>query len=175
MIPFISYMPPPVSIPYYIDANVRLHFMKFVNPLFYLFLQKCELPAFFVLFKLKYGSFITLCSFLLWSKMIQLHIYTVFRVLFYYGLSQDSEYSSPRYTVGPWWLSIHSIYDHSQLLSPNRYSSPRCLSPGHPQVCSLWVCFCFPAVLICVIFWIPHVSDILWYLSSLSDFVPLVW
>ena len=39
----------------------------------------------------------------------------------------------------------------------------------------LWVCFCFMNKFIYVIFWIPHTSDVIWYLSLLFDFLLLVW
>ena len=43
----------------------------------------------------------------LYSKVIQLYIYIYFlNILFHYGLSQDIEYSSLCYTVGPCCLSI---------------------------------------------------------------------
>ena len=45
---------------------------------------------------------------MLYSKVIQLYIYIhiLFHILFHYGLSQDIEYSSLCYTVGPCCLSI---------------------------------------------------------------------
>ena len=45
----------------------------------------------------------------LYSKVIQLYIYIyniLFHILFRYGLSQDIEYSSLWYTVGPYCLSV---------------------------------------------------------------------
>ena len=50
-------------------------------------------------------SWFTVCSFLLYSRVIQLCIY-IFFFFFHYGLSQDIEYSSVCYTVGPYCLSI---------------------------------------------------------------------
>ena len=48
-----------------------------------------------------------MCSFLLYSKVIQLYICIfLFHILFHYGLSQDIEYSFLCYTVGPCCLSI---------------------------------------------------------------------
>ena len=45
---------------------------------------------------------VCLCSFLLYSKVIQLHTHVfLFHILFYYGLSQYIEYSSLSYTTGP--------------------------------------------------------------------------
>ena len=38
---------------------------------------------------------------------------TFFHVLFHYSLSQDIEYSSPCYTVGPCCLSILKVSDHN--------------------------------------------------------------
>ena len=58
-----------------------------------------------------------------------------------YGLSQDTEYSSLCYIVGPCRLSI---YNSLRLLIPNSQSIPPLLA-WQPQVCSpgLRVCFCF--------------------------------
>ena len=51
-----------------------------------------------------------LCSFLLYYKVIHIYIYVyiyiLFHILFHYGLSQDIEYSSLCYTIGPCCLSI---------------------------------------------------------------------
>ena len=38
----------------------------------------------------------------------------------------------------------------------------------------LWVCFCFVYRYICIIFQIPHINDIIWYLS-LHDLLHLAW
>ena len=62
---------------------------------------------FFFFFKLKYSWFITLCLFLLFSKVTQLCIYThtqththiLFDILFPYVLSQDTEYSSLKHSI----------------------------------------------------------------------------
>ena len=35
-----------------------------------------------------------------------MHMYILFHVSFHFGLSQDIEYSSLSYIVGPCWLSI---------------------------------------------------------------------
>ena len=45
------------------------------------------------------------------------------------------------------------------------HPSPAVPPPWYPQVHSLWVYFCFVDKFICVIFYIPHISDITWYLS----------
>ena len=59
-----------------------------------------------------------LCSFLVYSKVILLyislslsiyiyiHTHMYFQILFHYGLSQDTEYSSLCFTVGPCCLSL---------------------------------------------------------------------
>ena len=39
-----------------------------------------------------------------------IYIYTLFHILFHYGLSQDIEYSSLCHTVGPWFLSILYVF-----------------------------------------------------------------
>ena len=105
-------------------------------------------------------------------------------ILFHYGLSQDIQYSSLCYTVGPCCLSIlyiivcyHICY--YSLLSANPklqiHHSPTFPPPWQPQVCSLclWVCFSFIDKFICVIFYIKHISGIIWYLSFsfLTDFI----
>ena len=49
---------------------------------------------------------------------------------------------------------------------PSFQSSPPPLPLGyHKSVLCLWVCFCFVDKFICVIFQIPHINDIIWYLS----------
>ena len=60
-----------------------------------------------IFISLKYSWFTMLCSFLLYSKVLQLYVYThSFCILLYYGLSQDIEYSSLCYPVRPCCLSI---------------------------------------------------------------------
>ena len=71
----------------------------------------CSFIFHFILFLKFYCSWFTmLCSFLLYSKVIQLHTYIhtyiLFHNLFHYGLSQDIEYSSQFYMVGPCCFSI---------------------------------------------------------------------
>ena len=64
------------------------------------------------------------------------YIYIIFHILFHYGLSQEIEYSSLCYTVGPYCLSITDIIlciCQSQIPS---LSLPTPL-PWQPQVCSL--------------------------------------
>ena len=50
------------------------------------------------------------------------------------------------------------------------FPSPTSFPPWQPQVRSLhlWVCFCFVDMFICVIFQIPHKSDSILFLTSLS-------
>ena len=54
------------------------------------------------------------------------HIYILFHILFHYDLSQDTEYSSPCYTVGPCCLSVLCI--SLNLLNLSSPSFP----PTHP-------------------------------------------
>ena len=73
------------------------------------------------------------------------HIYILSHILFHYGLSQDIEYSSLCYTVGPCCLSILYIpvfICQSQTPNPT-LSYP--LPTWQPLVCflHLWVCFFF--------------------------------
>ena len=125
------------------------------------------LTSYFLIYiLLKYSWFTMLCWFLLYSKVIQLYInkykyiYILFYILFHYGLSQDIEYSSLCYTVGPCCLSF--LYIIVCLCIP----PPPTPTPWQPPVCSLClgVCFCFIDKFFCVIFY-PHISDIIWYSS----------
>ena len=43
------------------------------------------------------------------DSVMHIYIYTIFHVLFHYGLSQDTEYSSLCYTVGPCLSSLYVI------------------------------------------------------------------
>ena len=86
-----------------------------------------------------------------WAMMGTPHI---FIYAFPYGLSQDIDYSSLCYTVGPCYLLI--LYTVVSIHSPQTPSPffSHFPSPWQPQVCSLclWVCFCFTDKFICVIF-----------------------
>ena len=57
----------------------------------------------FIFLKLKSSWFTVVCQSLLYSRVTQLYTYrhSSFHILFHYGLSQDIEYSSLCYTVGP--------------------------------------------------------------------------
>ena len=73
------------------------------------------------------------------------------------------------------WL-IHPVYPSLHLLIP--VSTPSLSHhppPWQPKVYSLrpWFCLCFMDRLICVIFKIPHRSNVIWYLSSFSDLILL--
>ena len=51
-----------------------------------------------------------------------IHTYILFHILFHYGLSQDIEYSSLCYPVGPCWLLIlYNIYNSLHLLKRIRF------------------------------------------------------
>ena len=60
----------------------------------------------------KYNWFTMLCKFVVYSKVIQTYIYIffLFHILFHYDFSQDIEYTSLCYTVGPCCLSILYIF-----------------------------------------------------------------
>ena len=61
----------------------------------------------FLLVFMEYSCSSMLCQFLLYSKVNQPYTYIyLFHILFHCGLSQDTEYSSLCYTVGPCCLSI---------------------------------------------------------------------
>ena len=65
--------------------------------------------------------------------------------------------------VGPCCLSI--LIAHScQSQSPNP-SFPQPTPPWQPQVCSLCLTVCCIFRFICVILYIPHMSNIMWYFS----------
>ena len=88
-------------------------------------------------------------------------------------------YSFPLWFITGYWIEfpvlysrtllfIHSISTSLHLLIPTSTPSlPHPPPPWQPSVCSLcpWFCFCFIDKFICVIFQIPHISDIIWYLS----------
>ena len=105
---------------------------------------------------LKCSFFLQCCvNFFYTAKWLRYrYIYILFHILFHYGLSQDIEYSSLCYTVGPCCLSILYII---VCLCPSQTpipSLPYPCPPWQPQVCSLylWVCFCFVDMLICIVF-----------------------
>ena len=105
------------------------------------------------------------CQFLLYSKsdpVIHVYIHS-----FSHILSCSITMIGYSLCAGP-HLLIHSKCNSLHLLTPNSQSIP--LSPPplwQSQVCSpcLWVCFCSVDRLICAILYIPHISDIIWYLS----------
>ena len=70
---------------------------------------------------------------------IYIRIYILFHTLFHYGLSQDIEYSSPCYTIGPCCLSVlYKILCICQSQTPNP-SLPHPLPLGnHKSI--LYVC-----------------------------------
>ena len=81
---------------------------------------------------LKYSWFTMLYQFLLYSKVIQLHVYIhSFQVLFYYGFSRILNIVLQGYWIySRTLLSIHSIYNSLNLLTPNSHSFP--LNLQHP-------------------------------------------
>ena len=84
----------------------------------------------------------------------------------WWSIPRDWIYTSMCYTVGPHWLSILNVIVciyKSQLLG---HPTPLCSLPATIvfSLC-LGVCFCFVERFISAIFWIPNISDIIWYLS----------
>ena len=72
--------------------------------------------------------------------MTRLYIRILLHVLFHYGLSQDIEYSSPCYTLGPCCLStLHVLVCICSSRTPSP-SLPHTPSPRQLLVCSLWLC-----------------------------------
>ena len=98
------------------------------------------------------------------SHIVYIHYFS--HTIFHHVPSQETGYSSLCCTVGLHCLSILNvivcIYQPPNPRPP-RYPPP----PWQPQVCSLCLCICFCSVdrFIYVIFYIPHISDIIWYLS----------
>lgn len=81
----------------------------------------------------------------------------------------------------PWWfitgcwmwspvrysrnLLVCSKYSRFHLLTPRSYSiPPPTLRWPHIWPLCLWVCFSSVDKFLCVVFWIPHLSDITWHL-----------
>ena len=96
------------------------------------FPSKWSKRSFFIL---KYSWFTMLCSFLLYSKVIQ------FYILFHYGLSQDIEYSS---LYSRTLFFIYSMYNGLYLLISNSQSILPLLplkKGNHKSVLCLRVCF----------------------------------
>ena len=109
---------------------------------------------------------------MLYSKVIQLyiyiytHIYIIFKIFF------------PLWFIIGYWtwfpvlysrtLSVHCLSTSLHLLAPASCtpSLSQAPLPWQPQVCFLCLCVCFwfTGMFICVIFQIPHRSDIKWYL-----------
>ena len=101
--------------------------------------------------------------------VILIYMYILFHILFHYGLSQDTKYSSLCYTAGRCCLSI--LYTtpcicEFQTPSPT-LSQSNSLPLGNHQSILLcpWFCFCSIDRFFCVIFYTPHISDTMWYLS----------
>ena len=84
------------------------------------------------------------------------HIYTVFfNILFHRGLSQDSEYSSLCYTLGPCCLPI--LNEIACIHQPQSPSASLSLPPphslgNHKSVLYVCECFCLVDRFICAIF-----------------------
>ena len=112
---------------------------------------------------------ITMCQFLVHSKMIQLHTHThsfsyAFPLCFIIGYRVQFPVLYSRALV----LTCF-IYSGVYLLIPNSYFLPP--SPPFPFGNHMFVfclCICFINRFIRVLFQIPYISDIIWYLSSSS-------
>ena len=89
-----------------------------------------------------------------------------FNILFHYGLWHDIESSSLSYTVEPHCLPI-LMYNSSYLLS---WNFPSISVPARSPLTTtnlFSVCEC-PSIskkFTCVRYYIPHISDTIWYLS----------
>ena len=62
-------------------------------------------------------------------------------------------------------LFIHPLYNSLHLLIPNSQSIPPHPLGNHKFILSVCESVCFIDKFICVLFEIPHISDIIWYLS----------
>ena len=82
-------------------------------------------------------------------------IVTQLYMLFHCGFSQDIEQRT--------LLFIHPIYTSLHLLIPNSQPPPSPPTPWQPRGCSQF-CEFVSVLFICVLFQIPHISDIIWYL-----------
>ena len=103
-------------------------------------------------------------QFLLDGKVTHLYTYVhYFLILFYHILIQEVGHSSLCCRVGSHCLSILNV-----IVCIYQPQTPH-PSPPNPANISLlsmsMICFCFEDRTIYVIFYIPHASDIMWYLS----------
>ena len=98
---------------------------------------------------------------------IYIHTHSFSHIIFHYDQSQEPGYSSLCCNSRT-WLLIRSICNNLHLPTPTFQPIPLLSSPPwQSQVCSpcLWLCFCSVDMFICAIFYIPCISDIIWYLS----------
>ena len=75
---------------------------------------------------------------------IYIYIYIIFHIFFHYGLSEETEYSSLCYTLGPCLSVLYIIVCIFSSHTPSPFTPPFS-PPCQPQVSSLclWVCICF--------------------------------
>ena len=115
---------------------------------------------------------INFCCTAKWPSYTYIHSFS--HIIFHHAPSQEIGHRSLCYTEESHCLStpntIVCIYQ-----PPNSHFIPL-PPPWQPQLYSQspWVCLCSVDWLICVIFYIPHMSGIIRYLS-LSDLLHLVW
>ena len=105
-----------------------------------------------------------MCQFLLYSKVTQSYMHVCVCVCVFFFSYHPPLCSIPRdCTQFPVEYSRTSLLIHSKCIHPTLSSLPL----WQPQVCSpcVWVCFCFVDTFICAAFQIPHISDIIRYLS----------
>ena len=93
-----------------------------------------------------------------------IHIY-FFHILFHYDLSQDNKYSYLYYIIGPCFF--HPVYQFASAVLIPSLLPPSATKSLFSVSVSL---FLFVDMFICVIFQIPHMSDIIWYLSRSAKF-----
>ena len=96
--------------------------------------------------------YVNFCHIAKWFSYI--HYIILFHILFHHGLSQDAEYNSLSYIVGPCCLSILYVtvcICWAQTPNPSLLL-PLPLHSGQPQVCSLCLWVCFIDMFICITF-----------------------
>ena len=103
------------------------------------------------------------------AKCLRWYIYTLFPILFHYGLSHDIEYSLPCCTAGPYSWSILHIIQPSANCRPQLHPSLFPFASWQRQLYfwCLRASFCFVNNFLCVIVEILPISDVIYFCLSL--------
>ena len=96
-----------------------------------------------------------------------IHIYTFFYSYYLPSCSITSDWIYFPMLYNRISLLIHSKCYCLPLLTPKFQSIPLPPLPWQPQVCSLclWICFFSVDMFTCALYYIPEISDIIWYVS----------